>query len=177
MRYELVLLDRDGVINRDEACGIHCAKRFHLLPKVAVAMRMLNDEGIFVSVVTNQASVGRGEMSASQLAKIHSVLNARLSKARAFIDQMFVCFDSSPSSRRKPAPGMILEALNYFGVEAQKTIFIGDSLRDLEAADAAGISSALVLTGNGKKTLPMVQHFSSCAMVCDNLFQVVERIV
>jgi D-glycero-D-manno-heptose 1,7-bisphosphate phosphatase len=151
---KLVLLDRDGVINEDRPDSVKSIEEFHLLPNVAKAIRLLNQAAIPVVVATNQAVVGRGELSAEGLEDIHDYMKDLLKKEGAFLDHIFTCTSADPQDpRRKPNPGLLLDALEMFHVKHFETVFIGDALRDLEAAAAINCSRILIRTGKGLITI------------------------
>jgi len=167
---KLVLLDRDGVINVSPGKSyVMSPSEMKLIEGAGNAISRLNEAQIKVAIITNQSIVGQGGLSLQNLDKIHDHLKSLLKRENAFIDKIFFCPDSpcTPTYRRKPNPGMIHEALNFFKAEAQKTPFIGDSLTDLEAAFKAGCPRHLVRTGHGKevekqgipiKYLPVIVH-------------------
>lgn len=150
----LVLLDRDGVINKDVPQSVTSPESFELLPYVGEALARLNHAGHKVALVTNQACVGRGDLSLAGLEAIHAKMHRDLAQAHAHIDQVYVCTDTkeAPHNRRKPAPGMILEALTDFRASPQETVVVGDDTRDLAAAHGAGCAKILLLTGKGRTT-------------------------
>lgn len=164
----LVLLDRDGVINVDRGVGITRQEDFCLIPGAAAAIAALNNAGISVAIATNQACVGRGELSLSGLYAIHALMRKELAKVGARVDKIYHCPDATPSPRRKPAPGMLLEALVDFEADAADTPFVGDAVRDVEAAFAAGCLPVLVKTGKGIQSLellkdsPLLETISVC---------------
>ncbi len=147
----LVLADRDGVLNEDLPEGVRRPEELALVPGAAHALRRLNLAGIPVALVTNQSAVGRGLMSAAELEAIQDRLEAALDAAGARLDLILVAQDAPERAgpRRKPAAGMLLEALAWFAVAAEDAVMIGDDLRDLEAAAAAGCRRILVRTGKG----------------------------
>jgi D-glycero-D-manno-heptose 1,7-bisphosphate phosphatase len=172
----LVLLDRDGVINVDRRDSVKSPDELVLIAGSAAAIARLNVAKIRVAVVTNQSVVGRGVISARQLEAIHARLGELLAGEGARLDGLFVCTDppAAPSTRRKPRPGMLIEALGRFGAEPGRTPMIGDDLRDLEAAHAAGCPRVLVRTGKGAATqaagipaalLPVAVHADLAAAV------------
>ncbi len=148
----LVLIDRDGVLNVDRPRSVRHPDEFEMIPGSARAIARLNNAGFATALVTNQAVVGRGLIPLSMLDNIHAKMRKLLAEAGARLDAEFVCTDAEPSPRRKPAPGMLLEALARFGAAPADTPMIGDALRDLEAATAAGCPRILVLTGHGAET-------------------------
>jgi len=147
----LVLMDRDGVLNVDRADYV---KELELLPGAAEAVTRFNRAGWPVVVVTNQSAVGRGLVTSEMLERIHQHLRAVLARSAAWLDDIIVCTDPpwSAGPRRKPAPGMLGEALARYRVEPGHAMMIGDALRDLEAATAAGCRRVLVRTGQGRTT-------------------------
>ncbi|MGD9649178.1 MAG: D-glycero-alpha-D-manno-heptose-1,7-bisphosphate 7-phosphatase [Dongiaceae bacterium] len=149
---KLVILDRDGVINRDRIDSVKSISEFVFYPDVPQAINRLNQAGLKVAVATNQSIVGRGIITQEELDAIHTHMIQELGKANAKIDAIFMATDhpDQASARRKPGAGMLLEALAQFGVSADESVVIGDSLRDLEAAKKAGIDRILVQTGKGK---------------------------
>lgn len=148
----LVLIDRDGVLNVDRPDSVRHPDDLEMIPGAAEAVARLNKAGVTTALVTNQAVVGRGEVTLAMLDHIHAKMRVLLCQAGAHLDAEFVCTDAVASPRRKPAPGMLLEALARFGAVAAETPMIGDALRDLEAAAAAGCPRVLVLTGKGAET-------------------------
>ncbi|MDZ7668381.1 MAG: D-glycero-beta-D-manno-heptose 1,7-bisphosphate 7-phosphatase [Gammaproteobacteria bacterium] len=147
----LILLDRDGVINAESEAFIKDAAEWHALPGALAAIAQLKRRGFQVAVCSNQSGVGRGLMSEAALARIHEKLLAGLAEHGVALDAVRYCphHPDDGCHCRKPRPGMLLEIMAELGVAASDTVFVGDSLRDLEAAAAAGCRSALVRTGNG----------------------------
>lgn len=151
---KLVLLDRDGVLNVDRPDSVKSPEELVMIPGSAQAVARLNAKGIRVAVVTNQAIVGRGIITLKMLDQIHHHLCACLREAGAWVDDIFVCTDTDEISslRRKPAPGLLREALEKYHAKPEDTPMIGDALRDLEAAAALGCPRVLVMTGKGSAT-------------------------
>lgn len=149
----LVLLDRDGVLNADRPDYVKTPGELALLPGAAEAVAALNAAGHRVCVVTNQSAVGRGIVSAAMLEAIHDALRAELARAGARLDALIACTDPpwAATDRRKPGPGMLREAMQRFRTPPADTIMIGDDLRDLQAAAAAGCARILVRTGKGAR--------------------------
>jgi D-glycero-D-manno-heptose 1,7-bisphosphate phosphatase len=170
----LILLDRDGVINVDHEHGVRSIEEFMFIPGSIRAIQAFNQAGIPLAIVTNQALVGRGEILLTQLEAIHQHMKDVLKAQGAFINHIFFCTDTTiePHFRRKPAPGMLLEAMNYFHTLAEDTIMVGDALRDLQAAHAAGCRRILVRTGKGMRTLQENLNELQPVEVYDDLWQV-----
>jgi len=175
-KYQLILLDRDGVINNEMGGPVLSVADFKLLPGVGVAIKRLNQAGFKIAVVTNQACVGRGDLSREGLQKIHDRMIQIVNQEGAHIDCIYACTDREikPNNRRKPAPGMLLEAMKGLGASPDQTIMVGDDLRDLQAAKAAGCDGVLVRTGKGLKTEqnPLLKDYSPL-IICEDLLEVV----
>lgn len=155
----LVLLDRDGVINVDSPDGITSPEQLRLIDGSAQAIAQLNAAGARVAVITNQSVVGKGLIDEAQLHDLHDYLMVQLAQHGAQLDGIYWCPDApdAATDRRKPAAGMLHEALRDFGADAQSTPMVGDALRDLQAGQAAGCEAHLVRTGKGAKTEKTLQ--------------------
>ena len=147
----LVLLDRDGVLNVDREDSVKTPGELVMLPGAVEAVARLNAAGRLVAVCSNQSVVGRGVIDEAMLVLIHHKLKGELARAGARLDAIFHCPDapSRPGPRRKPAPGMLFEAMTRFRVAPEETVMIGDALSDLEAASAAGCRRILLRCGKG----------------------------
>jgi D-glycero-D-manno-heptose 1,7-bisphosphate phosphatase len=154
--YKHVILDRDGVLNREAGAPgyVLTPEQFFWLPGALEALAMLHRAGVHLTVATNQSGVGRGLMSLAQLTAVHERMRAEAAGHGAALDTVLFC-PHAPDEHcacRKPAPGLIHQALARSGFSAAQSIVVGDDQRDLEAAARAGVKAALVRTGKGKKT-------------------------
>jgi D-glycero-D-manno-heptose 1,7-bisphosphate phosphatase len=151
----LVILDRDGVINHDSDQFIKSPDEWRPIPGSLEAIARLNHAGYRVAVCTNQSGLGRGLFDMATLNAIHEKMHRALALAGGRIDAVFYCPHTADASCdcRKPQPAMLDEASRRFGVDLVQVPSIGDSLRDLQASEAAGAQPMLVLTGKGEKTL------------------------
>jgi len=149
----LVLLDRDGVINVDRPDSVKSCDELSLIDGAAEAIAQLNRSGVKIAVVTNQSVVGRGIITPDALDAIHRHLQQLLQSKGAALDAIYVCADhpDHATHRRKPEAGMLQEALQHFSADPAKTPMVGDALRDLQAAKAAGCPRYLVRTGKGSE--------------------------
>ncbi len=151
-----VILDRDGVLNRENADGSWVGSPGDWVWEVGAleGLRMLTDAGLHISVVTNQSAVGRGVLETVDVEGVnrHMISEARVNGCR--IDRVLVCLHAPGEGCRcrKPAPGLIEDAIEDSGVDPGETVLIGDAPRDLQAAEAAGIKAVLVRTGKGRAT-------------------------
>jgi D-glycero-D-manno-heptose 1,7-bisphosphate phosphatase len=151
----LVILDRDGVINRDSEQFIKSPEEWRPIPGSLEAIARLNHAGFRVVVATNQSGIGRGLFDMATLNAIHDKMHRALAQVGGRIDAVFYCPHSGEAQCecRKPRTAMLQEIGLRLGVDLNGVPCIGDSLRDLQAADAVGAQPILVLTGKGEKTL------------------------
>jgi D-glycero-D-manno-heptose 1,7-bisphosphate phosphatase len=151
-----VILDRDGVLNYEAPEGSYVREpaEFRWLPGALEGLALLRRAGLRLSVATNQAGVGRGVMSLAQLAAVHDRMQAEAAAHGGALDAVLYCphAPEQQCSCRKPAPGLIQEAVARSGIAASDTIVVGDDRRDLEAAERAGVRAVLVRTGKGQRT-------------------------
>ena len=149
-------LDRDGVINIDRGY-VGRVGDFELIEGAAEAISALNRSGYLVFVVTNQSGIGRGYFTEADFLEVTAHMNTLLARRGAHIDDIRYC-PYHPTAKlaryrahhswRKPAPGMILDILQKWEVDLDSSFLIGNSARDLDAAQAAGINSFLFQEGN-----------------------------
>ncbi len=145
-----VFLDRDGVINTSPGDHdyVRSARDFAMLPGVPQAIRLLNDAGLPVVVISNQRGIARGLMTEQDLDAITDRMHRELSAAGARVDRVFYCpHDNGQCSCRKPLPGLLYRAVEELGVDLAKSYLVGDTATDMAAGRAAGCSVLLVLTG------------------------------
>ena len=151
---KLVILDRDGTINEDRDDYIKSPAECKPIPGSLEAIARLTQAGHRVVVATNQSGIGRGLFDTAALNAIHEALQRAVQQAGGRIDAIFFCphADAAGCECRKPKPGMLLEIGRRLNVPLEGVPMVGDALRDLQAAAAAGARPVLVLTGKGRKT-------------------------
>ncbi|HVW70107.1 MAG TPA: D-glycero-beta-D-manno-heptose 1,7-bisphosphate 7-phosphatase [Steroidobacteraceae bacterium] len=156
MTYKHVILDRDGVLNREADDGGYVLdpSQFIWIPGALEALEMLRRAGVYLSVATNQSGVGRGLMTLAQLEAVHDRMRSEALRGGGALDTIVFCPHTPEDGCgcRKPAPGLIQEALRLSGIPAAESLVVGDAQRDLEAAARAGVPAALVRTGKGRET-------------------------
>ena len=139
---KVVMLDRDGVINKkaDEGGYIRTWSEFEFLPGAIEAMRLLRQDGYDIYVITNQRGIARGLMSESDLETIHRKMKVELEKNGTSINRIYYCPHGNEDGCdcRKPKPGMLFRAASDDDFDLTKAVFIGDDQRDIEASQAAG---------------------------------------
>ena len=151
---KLIILDRDGTINQDSDQYIKSPAEWKPIPGSLQAIARLNQGGWRIVVATNQSGIARGLFDMAALNAIHAEMHRAVGLAGGRIDAIFFCPHAADSGCecRKPKPGLLREIASRMDVELAEVPMVGDSLRDLEAAAAAGAKPYLVLTGKGKKT-------------------------
>ncbi|MCG5500700.1 D-glycero-beta-D-manno-heptose 1,7-bisphosphate 7-phosphatase [Ectothiorhodospira lacustris] len=152
---KLIILDRDGVINRDSPDYIKSPAEWVPLPGSLEAIARLTRAGWCVAVATNQSGLARGLFDLPTLRAIHQRMEEALAPLGGRIDGIFYCPHGPDEGCdcRKPLPGLFERIGRAFRVSLSGVPAIGDSARDLQAAAAAGCRPILVRTGNGRRAL------------------------
>ena len=153
-----VFLDRDGTIN-EEVGYVNHIERFTLIPRVGQAIRLLNQHGIKIVVVTNQSGVARGYFPESLIHLVHQKMQDLLKMDGAYLDGIYYCPHhpdvGEPPYRqkcrcRKPNMGLIEEAVKELDIACSQSYAVGDRSGDIEFGHLFGAKTILVLTGYGK---------------------------
>jgi D-glycero-D-manno-heptose 1,7-bisphosphate phosphatase len=143
-----VFFDRDGTLMEEvHYCGD--PSKVKVYPGVPDALRKLKEAGFHTFVVTNQSGIGRGLITEEQYRAVEAELLRQI--GHGLLDASYFCPDAPgvPSTRRKPEPGMLLEAAADFGIDLAGSYLIGDKSADIECGRRAGTATILVLTGYG----------------------------
>ena len=159
-KQKAVFLDRDGTINKYVGF-LRNIEDFELIEGVSEAIKLINQSGYLAIVVTNQPVIARGEVSWDELHEIHRKMETLLGKYGAYIDGMYICphhpdkgFEGErPEYKidcgcRKPKPGLLLQAAKDFNIDLAESYIIGDSGRDVEAGENAGLKGAFKVEEN-----------------------------
>lgn len=154
-----IFLDRDGTLNKYIGF-LTKPEQLQLLDGVAEAVKRINESGYLAIVVTNQPVVARGDCSIEELEEIHNQLETELGNKGAYVDDIFFCphhpdkgFEGErPEYKidcecRKPKPGMLQKAAEKYHIALKNSYMVGDSIRDVQAGQAAGCHAVFV----GKK--------------------------
>lgn len=151
---KLVILDRDGVVNFDSDQFIKSPQEWKPIPGSLEAIARLNQAGFRVVLATNQSGIERGLFDMAALNAINLKMFNWLAQHGGRIDAVFFCPHSADTGCdcRKPKTAMFEEIAQRFNISLRDVPSVGDSLRDLQAAHAAGAQPILVLTGKGEKT-------------------------
>ena len=179
-----VFLDRDGVINK-EVHYLHKVEDFELLEKSAEAISAINQAEFLAIIVTNQSVVARNLCSLAELETIHQTMQTLLGKKNATLDAIFYCPHhpdktlaggrgalTIPCRCRKPDIGMIEQATEKFGIDLKHSFMVGDSPRDIECGQRAGVTTIAVHTGQGWQEASVSPDYFA-----DNLYEAVQIIL
>jgi D-glycero-D-manno-heptose 1,7-bisphosphate phosphatase len=168
---KLVILDRDGVINEDSEEFIKSVAEWKPIPGSLEAIARLCHAGYRVCVASNQSGIGRGLLDYDALFAIHDRMQRALADLGGRIDAIEYAPEhpDQASERRKPKPGMFIDLGKRLGVPLDRAYAVGDSMRDIEAARAAGCKPVLVRTGNGRKSEKELGKLRKDVAVYDDL--------
>ena len=164
-KQKAIFLDRDGTINKMVGF-VTKPEQFELIEGAAEAIKTINKSGYLAIVVTNQPVIARGDCTFEELQTIHDKMETELGKVGAFVDAIYVCphhtdkgFEGErPEYKcncdcRKPKPGLLLKAAKDFNIDLSESYMIGDSHRDVEAGENAGVKKSIKVEENKKNGL------------------------
>ena len=145
MTNRAVFLDRDGTMAKD----VHYCRRpedFKLFPNTAKAIKLLNEHGFKVIVVTNQSGIARGYFTEETLAQIHEKMKSDLAKEGAWIDGIYYCphHPDDNCDCRKPKPKLVLQAVGGRDIELKHSFVVGDLEMDVGLGKAVGCKTILL---------------------------------
>jgi D-glycero-D-manno-heptose 1,7-bisphosphate phosphatase len=146
-----ILLDRDGVINFDSPDYILTAAQWQAIPGSLEAIARAKQAGMQTALISNQSALGRGMIPQADFDAIHATMMSAIAQQHGALDAVMYC-PHAPEDQclcRKPLPGMIHQALQALHTTSDTAVMIGDSLRDVQAAIAAGVRPILVQSGYG----------------------------
>lgn len=150
-----VFLDRDGTLNVEKNY-LYRPDDWEWIPGSVEAIRQINEMGWLAIVVTNQAGIARGFYSEADVGRLHFHVDGLLAAAGARIDAYYICphhpdFGTQRNCDcRKPQPGMLLHAAKEFSIDLAGSYMVGDKESDIQAAQRAGVTPILVVTGYGR---------------------------
>ena len=145
----LVILGRDGILNVYREDHVKSPDEWEPIPGALEAVARLNHAGWHTVVATNQAGIGRGMIDMASINTVHQRMMQRLAEVGGRVDAVFFC-PHTPEDNcecRKPKPGLMKQIAQRYGIEPRTVPRVGDTLRDLQAARAAGCEPHLVRTG------------------------------
>jgi D-glycero-D-manno-heptose 1,7-bisphosphate phosphatase len=177
MAERVLVLDRDGVINEDSDDYIKGPEEWQPIPGSIEAIARLCHGGYRICVASNQSGIARGLFGLGRLNAMHQKLRELLAKQGGQVELIAFC-PHSPADHclcRKPRPGLLLEIGSRLGIPLSGIPFVGDSIVDVEAARAAGMSPWLVRTGKGERTLAFAKDRLSGVLVFRDLGAVADH--
>ncbi len=182
-----VFLDRDGTIN-EQMGYINHISRFHMLPRSAAAIRLLNDNHVPVVIISNQSGLARGYFPEELLDSVHEKMRQMLAEEGAHVDGIYFCPHHPEAKQekyrincqcRKPKTGLLTKAAAELGIDLSKSYVVGDRWSDLKTAARCKAIGILVLTGYGRgdyefigPTQEIKPHY-----VAEDLFEAVQWIL
>ncbi|HET7306349.1 MAG TPA: D-glycero-beta-D-manno-heptose 1,7-bisphosphate 7-phosphatase [Gammaproteobacteria bacterium] len=166
---KVVILDRDGVINYDSPDYIKSADEWRPIAGSLEAIAQFKRAGWRVAVATNQAGIARSLFTQAALDGIHDRMLTAIRAAGGDIDALVYCPHRAEDhcECRKPAPGLLHEIARRLQVDLDGVPFVGDTLKDINAARAVGARPLLVRTGQGEATLAAIGHAPDVAIFAD----------
>lgn len=149
---KLLILDRDGTLNRSRDDYVASADEWEALPGALEAVARLNQGGWRVVLATNQSGIGRGTFDMASLNAIHAKMHRQLAAAGGRVEAVFFCphAPEDACTCRKPAPGLFQQIGERFGVPLAEVPAAGNALRHVQAAAAAGCPTHLLMTGKSE---------------------------
>jgi D-glycero-D-manno-heptose 1,7-bisphosphate phosphatase len=175
---QLIILDRDGVINEDSDEYIKSPTEWNPIRGSLEAIARLHRAGWRVVIATNQSGIARKLFDLDTLARIHETMHRQVIETGGLIDAVFFCPHGPDDgcSCRKPQPGMFHDIATRLRIDLQGVPAIGDSLRDIQAAHAAGATPLLVKTGKGFGTVSQ-PDFDPSVPVFNDLYGAVNHLL
>ena len=169
-----VFLDRDGTIAYD---AHYCSspENFILLPTVSDAIRLFNEHGFKVIVVTNQSGIARGYFTEEILTTIHQKMEADLNKSEASIDAIYYCphHPDEDCNCRKPKTALFEQAAEKLDVDLNRSFVIGDTPMDIKAGKTLGCKTVMVTTGPSQE----IDSRYSPDFIADTLLEAAQWII
>ena len=179
-----VFLDRDGVITQEPPYYAYQLSQLELILKSAEGIRLLNESGFLVVLVSNQSGIARGYYEEEDAARFNQALAQKLAEEGAHIDAIYIC-PHHPEAKiekyrlecdcRKPKPGMLKMAEEALEIDLKQSFMIGDKSIDVEAGKRAGCKTVMVKTGYGVEELRSKQI--ECNYAADDLYDAAEYIL
>ena len=175
--YNCIFLDRDGTLNSDPGY-ISSLDDFSFFDFTIQALKKIAESGNQFCIITNQSGISRGLIEQESLDEIHSFIKKEFQKNQIPLLDIYVCPDhpNNATERRKPGPGMFLEAELDHGLYLLECLMIGDSAADIEAGEMLGMDTMLVLTGRGEAALKELSDFIIPTYVVKDLLEGVKII-
>lgn len=152
---KVVFLDRDGTISQDSPDHIKSWEELHIFPNTKAGIKLLNDNGFNIIIITNQSVIARGMVTKKELEYIHSKLVEELEAYGCKIHKIYYCphHPDDGCNCRKPKPGLLLKAAEENDIDTSKSYMVGDRMMDVEAGRKVNCKTILISSELGKKEL------------------------
>lgn len=147
-----LFLDRDGVLNRERGQYTFELEDFEVLSDVGEALKIAQQKDYLLIVVSNQGGVARGIYTKERVEELHEKLKGELRINEVELDEIYYCPHHESVGKclcRKPKPLMLQKAIARFDVDVSNSVMIGDSERDILAAEAVGVRGILIEPNSG----------------------------
>jgi len=176
MKTPAIILDRDGVINKNFADDIKSLSTFELYPRSIKAIAQIVDLGWPVFIITNEASIAHGKLTEAALTDIHRELFKEVIQARGDIQAIYFCPHkaSDKCECRKPKPGLFKQLALEHNIDLMKSYYIGDHAHDVTAGINAGCTPILVRSGHGLENFDKKVVIDHAVLIFDDLLHFVE---
>lgn len=145
-----LFLDRDGIINIDKGY-IHKIEDIEFVDGIFDLCKTAKERGYHIFVVTNQAGIDRGLYTGQHVDIMHGWMREQFRSRGTEFTEMYFCPHhpdfTGKCSCRKPEPGMLLKAIEEYGIDPAASIMIGDKVGDVQAGKNAGVGLCVVIAG------------------------------
>ncbi len=143
-----IFLDRDGVINKEIGDYVCNVSQFEILPHVPTALKIMQDLGYILIVITNQGGIAKGLYTHTDLDVMHQKMKTELAEFGVDITEIYYSphhpHFSGKSLSRKPESMLLEKAIARFNIDPNQSFLIGDNQRDIEAAEKVGVKGFLI---------------------------------
>lgn len=148
MKNKAFFLDRDGIIN-ERLIGdyVKSIDEFVFIDEFFTLLKKIKENDFLAILISNQQGVGKGLMTAADLENVHNYMQNELYEKTGYrLDDIFTCISLANENdyRRKPNPGMILEAIKKYNIDPNRSFMVGDSQSDIEAGKHAGVKTIYI---------------------------------
>lgn len=152
---KVVFLDRDGTISKDSPNHIKSWEEVHFFPNSKKAIKLLNDHGFNIIIITNQSVIGRRMVTEKELESIHEKYIKELEEYGCKIHKIYYCphHPDYGCNCRKPQPGLLIKASEENDIDTTKSFMVGDRIMDVKAGKKVNCKTVLISTDYGLKEL------------------------
>ena len=176
-KYDCIFLDRDGTLNPDPGY-INSLGDYSFYNFTIPALKKLSSVSNRFCIITNQSGIARGLIQQEDLDKIHDFIKKEFEVNGIHLLDIYVCPDHPEHSteKRKPGPGMFLEAEMDHNINLMNSLMIGDAKSDIQSGEMLGMDTMLVLTGKGEETMNILPEYEMPTYIAKDLKQGAEKL-